>query len=124
MDIGRYILDAEKVELGNGAGKQPKLFDINNAVVRDNPNVEVIVNKVRKEKNVHKKIIPARYENKYRIGDVSLEEGGPKRLYSNIKKWRNSQKNNKKHERRDEGNRMSAQDVDNMFVWLLFNEMG
>jgi hypothetical protein len=49
VHIGRYILDAEKIEFGNGAGKKTELLDVHNPIVRHNPNVQVIIDEVGKK---------------------------------------------------------------------------
>jgi len=52
MDIGRYVLDAEEIELGDGTREQPELLHVHDAVVGYNPDVQVVINKVHEKEKV------------------------------------------------------------------------
>lgn len=63
MNIGRHVLDAKEIKLGDGAGEESELLHVHDAVIGDNPNVQVVINKVHEEKEIDAKVVDARRED-------------------------------------------------------------
>lgn len=71
-----YILHAEQIQFSDSAGKQTSLVDINYAVVRDNPDIQKIIDKSGVKKQPDGKGVHAAQKNQNRQGDVIDKKRG------------------------------------------------
>lgn len=71
LHLARRVLNAEEVELAHGANKQSFLFDIHDAFVGDNPDVEIVVDPDEERKEPEKD-----EENAFNKDEESPIDGG------------------------------------------------
>lgn len=102
MHIRSHILNPEQVKLGNSAGKEAKLLHINNAVVRDNPNVQIIINKVHEKEEMDAQIVDARGEDSDGVELVIIEQCWEAGDSDKINEHRQGQKQQKQANLRQE----------------------
>lgn len=124
MDIGRYILDAKKIKLGDGAGEEPELLHVHDAVVRYNPNVEIVINEVHEEEKIDAQVVDARGKYGDDIEPVAIKQCREAGGNDEVDEDRGGEQNQKQPNLRQERQRMPAQDVVDLFVGLLMDEMG
>ena len=67
MDLRSYVLDAEELMLGDHTGKKTSLLDIDDALIGDDPGVQIIIDNGKEKEKPNEQIISAGSQNGQRI---------------------------------------------------------